>query len=652
MTPKTKTIAAIFIAAVMIISGCAKPVTENPPINPGTMADFKEMPRFADENAMLAYFEQSGQGRQHGIADNIGQVARWGAVLYAMPTAPAASDTAQKNYSETNVQVEGVDEADIVKTDGKYIYVFSKSKIMIVDAYPAQSGKVISSIDLGNVSPTEMFVQGNKLLVFGSEYQNIDYGGAMPIGRHYPYQGNSAVAILYDITSRQSPIEEKRIEFEGSYLTSRLVDGKAVFVVNSYPRYYYAQEQNNEGIIPVMRIDGKESKIAAPGQIGYLPPMPAQSFVTIAVLNINTEELTKETIAGNAQAVFASEKNIYLSSSAWMPPQTPIVKDVQRIIAGDTESTVVNKFSFSGGKIGFIGQGIVPGHVLNQFSMDEYEGNFRIATTSGNTWDEINPSQNNLYVLGSDMNITGKLEGLAPGEKIYSARFMGAKAYLVTFKKVDPLFVIDLKDPQNPKVLGKLKIPGYSDYLHPIDENHIIGVGKDTIESGYGNFAWYQGMKMAIFDVSDVANPKEMHKINIGDRGTDSFALQNHKAFLYDKSTGLLVLPIELHEIKNKHPIEPDSNPMERRAMPEYGEATFQGAFVYKVTLENGFEERARITHATAQDELMRGYDYYGDYIVQRSLFIEDTLYTISQRMVKSNDLQTLKEIAKFEFGN
>ena len=237
---------------------------------------------------------------------------------------------------------------------------------------------------------------------------------------------------------------------------------------------------------------------------------------------------------------------------------------------------------------------------------------------------------------------------------------MGARAYMVTFKKVDPLFVIDVSEPTNPKVLGKLKIPGYSDYLHPIDETHIIGVGKDTIESGYGDFAWYQGMKMAIFDVSDVANPKEMHKIVIGDRGTDSYALQDHKAFLHDKEKELLVLPIMLSEI----PEELKKNPEEQATgqtitsptivrpdnFPSYGEPVFQGAFVYKVTLENGFEERGRITHISEDEELKRGY-YYGDeYSVKRALFIGNVLYTLSDKMLKANDLQSLEDLKEFEF--
>ncbi|MFH1234510.1 MAG: beta-propeller domain-containing protein, partial [Candidatus Diapherotrites archaeon] len=214
--------------------------------------------------------------------------------------------------------------------------------------------------------------------------------------------------------------------------------------------------------------------------------------------------------------------------------------------------------------------------------------------------------------------------------------------YMVTFKKVDPLFVIDLSEPTNPKVLGKLKIPGYSDYLHPIDETHILGLGKDTIESTYGDFAWYQGIKMAVFDVSDPENPKEMYKTVIGDRGTDSYALQDHKAFLFDKEKELLVIPITLAEI----PEEQKKETEQEMRSPAYGEQVFQGAFVFNVSLENGISEKGRITHVSAEEELKRGYYYGGQYSVKRSFYIGEALYTFSDSMLKANDLGTLQEIS------
>ncbi|MEM5871515.1 MAG: beta-propeller domain-containing protein, partial [Candidatus Aenigmatarchaeota archaeon] len=315
----------------------------------------------------------------------------------------------------------------------------------------------------------------------------------------------------------------------------------------------------------------------------------------------------------------------------------------------------IHKFSLDNGQINYIGYMQAPGHVLNQFSMDEYDSYFRIATTVGTSTRFIGgnaQTSNNIYIFDSDLKMVGKLEEIAPGESIYSARFMGDRCYLVTFKKVDPFFVIDLTDPENPKILGKLKIPGYSDYLHPYDENHIIGIGKETIEAESeegmpSNFAWYQGVKMAIFDVTDVTNPKELHKVVIGDRGTDSYALHDHKAFLFDREKNLLVIPILLAELTEEQ---------KKQATPQwapYGEYKYQGAYVYDLTLENGFVLKGRITHyEDNQTFLKSGYYYFDDeYSIKRSLFIDDVLYTISGKKIKLNYLRDLSEIKELVFS-
>ncbi|MFH1014138.1 MAG: beta-propeller domain-containing protein, partial [Thermoplasmatota archaeon] len=239
----------------------------------------------------------------------------------------------------------------------------------------------------------------------------------------------------------------------------------------------------------------------------------------------------------------------------------------------------------------------------------------------------------------------------APGEQIYSARFLGEKAYVVTFKKIDPFFVIDLSDPTNPSILGSLKIPGYSDYLHPYDAEHIIGIGKDTVEAKEDetfwrnvDFAWYQGVKLAMFDVTDVSEPRELAKIIIGDRGTDSPALSDHKAFLFDKTKGLLVIPINLYEIDEELKDETGEY-----TGSLYGEFTFQGAYVYHVSLEDGFEYMGRITHLGIEDMRKSGFYPLYDASIVRTLYIEENLYTISNKMVKIHDLRDLTELASIQ---
>ncbi|MAG22237.1 MAG: hypothetical protein CL943_02950 [Candidatus Diapherotrites archaeon] len=622
-------------------------------IEPGEIdgVQFKEIPRFDSHAALVSAFEQArAEGRQYGIMNTT--MRTLGAPMAMSESAVgAAKDGGSSDFSTTNVQVEGVDEADIVKSDGKYIYNLTRKSLVITDAYPINTAKIASQTKLEEINPIEMFISGDKLLLFGNKYRTYEYEdkrtGAPGIAVESMVdclgcwgRSSNVLVQLYDISDRSNPVLDKELEFQGNYISSRLIEDDAYFVVTSWPDYRILEGDAEKDIIPLMREDGVEKKVAEATEIGYIAPMPAQNFITISSINLQTAETEKETIVGNAQNVFASQTNIYLAGTIWKPvTDIPIAREASEIIVGDVENTVINKFGLDNGKIGFLGQGSVPGRILNQFSMDEFNSNFRIATTVG--WN----GYNNLYVLDKEMNTIGSLEDLAPGESIYSARFMGNKAYMVTFKKADPLFVIDVSDPTNPRVLGKLKIPGYSDYLHPIDETHLIGVGKEAIESVKGDFAWYQGLKMAVFDVSDVANPKEMHKIVIGDRGTDSYALRDHKAFLYDKEKDLLVLPIMLAEIPEDYK-KPEWNP----DWPAYGEPVFQGAFVFKLTLENGFEERGRITHVTEEDELKRGYYFGDDYSVKRSLYIGNVLYTLSNQVLKANSLDNLEELKEFVF--
>jgi len=230
-------------------------------------------------------------------------------------------------------------------------------------------------------------------------------------------------------------------------------------------------------------------------------------------------------------------------------------------------------------------------------------------------------------------------------------RFMGDRGYMVTFKKVDPLFVIDLKDPAKPQILGALKIPGYSDYIHPYDENHIIGFGKDTIEveqkDAQGNpirtMAFYQGMKIALFDVSDVNHPVEKFKEIIGDRGTDSELLENHKALLFSKERNLMAFPVTVMEIKNKEDAIKGN-------MPQHGEFSFQGAYVYDIDLQKGFKLKGRITHLSPEDYLKSGKGWYDSQKnLERIMYIGENLYTLSEGMVKANSMSDLKEVNALE---
>lgn len=218
---------------------------------------------------------------------------------------------------------------------------------------------------------------------------------------------------------------------------------------------------------------------------------------------------------------------------------------------------------------------------------------------------------------------------------------MDERCYLVTFKKVDPFFVIDMSNPAKPEILGALKITGYSNYLHPYDENHIIGIGKETVEAEQGTFAWYQGVKISLFDVSNVSAPIEEGKpYVIGNRGTDSPVLQDHKALLFDKSKNLLAMPVLVAEI------DPAKYPSD---VPDYtyGDYVWQGAYVFNIT-ENGITLRGKITHIENLDEFKKsGYYFSSPYMIKRCLYIENVLYTVSDKKIQMNNLTDLTKIGE-----
>ncbi|MBU4175181.1 MAG: beta-propeller domain-containing protein [Actinobacteria bacterium] len=593
----------------------------------------KALGRFESPEAFIDAFK-SGREICGGFEENM---------LSYTPADGASKSESGIEHSTTNVQVSGVDEADIVKNDGEFIYTISNNSVVILAAYPPGEARVISTIKFDEYcSPAEMFLKGDRLVVIGSVYgTHIDYAQDVR-----PPEGNVTFVKVFDVKDKEDPRLVRTVEYEGSYSTSRRIEDDVHVVLTTYPYYVHRKNVQPEDIIPDFRDvepgDGQEefTPVCDWRDVEYTNAERCSSFLTVLSLSMdgNAGDLGKRVIAGQSEDVYASPENLYVASTDWSYPQH------EEFFEGPTESsTTVYKFGFDGASTRFLVAAAVPGTVLNQFSMDEADGYFRIATTRGHLSRGGSDSSNNVYILDPDMKMTGRLEGLAPGESIYSARFMGDRAYLVTFKKVDPLFVLDLSDPASPRVLGALKIPGYSDYLHPYDENHIIGLGKDAVaaESAEGDFAWYQGIKMAIFDVTDVANPREMYKTAIGDRGTDSYALHDHKAFLFDREKNLLVLPVLLAELTPEQKTSPD------RQDNDYGEPTFQGAYVYDVSLGGGFNLKGRITHAGSASELAETDYYYGSSeAVKRSLYIGDSLYTVSDAKVKINRLPDLSEEA------
>ena len=600
----------------------------------------------------------------------------------AVPMAAKAEATAE-DFSTTNIQVTGVDEADIIKNDGKYIYMIKGDTVRIIDAYPPNTMGEAAELDFDDeyFRPREMFVKEDQLVVIGGSwepYYPVPLNSSIIPPRPW-WRGYQTRVYILDITDRSNPREERKVTYDGNYHTSRLIKNHVYLVLNERPNVWIWDDvMRGEDLLPYIKDGDKEAEpMVGCVDIRYFPgPIWPNYLITTSIpLDDPNGEIDREVFLGSSDNVYASRTHLYVATNEvnydyytdW---------DWRR----DRTHTLVFKFALEDGGINYIDRGRVPGRILNQFSMDAHIDHFRIATTI-DSWDPDHPSSNNVYVLDKEMETVGKIEDIAPGERIFSTRFLGDRLYMVTFRRVDPLFVIDLEDPVNPRILGKLKIPGFSDYLHPYDKNHIIGFGKETEETKEG-LVLMKGFKMALFDVSDVTNPIQKFVEHIGDRGTDSELLRNHKALLFDKEKELLAFPIRINEVVAPEELECDkyrystcpalcqkrcipsscTEDAEGRAVctddceglgsctaPSYERytTTFSGAVVYTLNDTEGFDLRGRITHYNEEDILKMGdywpYDYEKN--IQRIIYIGDYLYTISQGKIKASDMDTTNEV-------
>lgn len=444
-------------------------------------------------------------------------------------SAPTSTDDG--DHSTTNVQVAGVMEADTVITDGKYIYAYrtdvsdnkKSSRVVIVDATDTSNLKKVSEIKLESSYNNEFYVVGDKLVFNCSADQK------------------TAVAI-YDITDRANPVLFSEFSQDGFYNTSRLI-GDTMYLISNKGGYYIYRNSigdlfaSKDDIIPCIEVDGISSQIPAENICVIGEPSGSQFTVVSAIDITSGQPVNTLSILGETHTVYCSSKNLYLTREYY----------------ADGDVLQVTKIALNGGEFDISAQGEVTGHLLNQFSLDEYNGNLRLAVTNYIQKEEEDGSwlydtENAVYVLNENLELIGSVDGLARGERIYSARFMGEKIYMVTFKETDPLFVIDASDPTAPKVLGELKIPGFSNYLHPFGEDMLIGFGEDIEFNEEFNSTKQKGLKLSLFDVSDPTNPIEVDTITFGGPYTYSDAQYNHKQILFDAKRSLFGFPMNNHK--------------------------------------------------------------------------------------------------------
>lgn len=525
-----------------------------------------------------------------------------------------------EEYSATNIQVKGVDEADFVKNDGKYIYLISDGALVIIDAYPARQARIVSTTPVSG-TPAEIFLKGDRLVVFANAN---DETFIKPAGSVAPVPSWRQVtnALVFDITDRSSPDLERTLTMTGSYYDSRMI-GDYVYTITTESVNYYLDEP----VIPMVKESDGEERY--PDVYYFDMPYSYYLYQTITSFNIRGDAppAAESFLVGPSTTLYSSQSNLYLAYQRSIPTprwneMRPDVSEQIAVQEYNQEGTIIHKFSIDNGKVRYAATGDVPGHLLNQFSMDEYEDHLRVATTVEGWTASRTYLFNNVYVLDDALQTVGKIEYIAPDERIYSTRFIGDRLYMVTFKRIDPFFVIDLSDPEKPGILGMLKIPGFSDYLHPYDENHIIGIGRETSENQWGGVTT-EGLKLALFDVTDVNNPAMIDKVEIGTAGTDSEALRDHKAFLFDRSKNLLVIPVEA--IQNV--------PVYDGKQAPYTMQYWNGAYVFGVTPEAGFVLKGKVPHGTGSDM------FYGADRVTRSLYMGDVLSTLSSSEVILSDL-------------
>jgi inhibitor of cysteine peptidase len=638
-------------------------------------------------------------------------------------TAPTASSTAEiaadaKAFSSTNIQVAGVDEADTVKTDSNHLFIIGNNSqaVYILDATP-QNAKVLSKISFTNTYLSGIYLSsdGNKLAIIGNQwvpyFVDEKLSGGYSLGLAVPYWNTGTTFVyVYDVSNSASPSLVRNFTMSGSYVNSRMI-GNYLYNIVTESAYVL----NNQTVTLPAFFSGAVVSNVAPTKIYFADTADSYySYTTVVSLNVMDDVASPTNMTlmmGGAGTIYVSTSNIYVTYPdaryETIPPTSPAptnfpirgtpgkdsssqdisIMPVMPITRITWQGTFIYRIGVSGASLTFAAKGNVTGNVLNQYAMDESGGYFRIVTTyfeynSTNAW--TGTQQNGVYALDMNLNVIGKLEKLGTGENFHSARFVGSRLYMVTFQKTDPLFVVDLSQPTNLKLIGELVMPGYSDYLHPYDETHLIGLGKDAIADEGTDFAWYQGLKLSLFDVADVTAPRESAKLVIGDRGTSSEALYDPKAFLFDKSKNLLVIPVELYLVNKSSstagntpngatPSAKTDGSVSILPMPiappfigsgsassQYGTFVWQGAYVFDVSPEGGFVVKGNVTQFDNAAALwsdpslpMRSSYQWMDYnhYISRSLYIGNVLYTFSQNRVQLNSLDNFAVLARIDLN-
>lgn len=509
-----------------------------------------------------------------------------------------STGTANKDYSETNKQVAEVDEADMVKTDGEYIYILNAND-GTVEITKAADGEMkncftlqtdmSTSLSKSNFQAIDMYVADKRLIIVGVEYQNDSNGNFE----------QRTKAIIYDISNPENPQKINEMAQSGYHISSRLFNG--VLYLFSNQSYYQKPQKNDMSTYVPTLYDGDMNCPISENDIYIFDGEVDRQYLIACSIDINIgKRIDSKTSLGGGDTLYVNTQSVYVAAAEC----TVSYEDSSDTIEKYLDSTRLIKFSIENGNFTSAAEGAVRGIILNQFSMDEYDGYFRIVTTvSGAIKDKASskeseaennaeisdastadtqsiitsPTTNALFVLDENLKTVGQIVNLAPDERVYSVRFMGKYGYFVTFRQVDPLFAVDLSNPTSPKILSALKIPGFSNYLHPYGDGLLLGIGKNADE----NTGRVGKVKLSMFDIS---NPSDVTE--------------------HDKTT----LDCSYTQIDNTHKatlIDHDKNIIAFMGSDAY--------YIYSYTKEDGFKQKAKLSVDWAYSYDVRGL-YIGDY--------------------------------------
>lgn len=673
------------LAVLPVLTGCAGVETAN--AADATLVSFTScaaLTKYAQGKA-LERVGPYGLGGGPYIFDGGAAIARTGATtpsasLAAAEDQAAAPKAAGVDFSTTNVQEAGVDEPDVVKSDGNRIFAIAKNRLYAVDV-SGPTPRIVGSLAMPtDTYARDMLISADKLIVMSDgpvDVRPVPQPGGAGVGTKVavgapdiaigmsPGGGGSVITEI-DATDAAAMKVLETFQTEARYVTARMSGTTARIVVAAGGpmgiTFAYPNEpgdanvakagRSNRNVVSRTTADNWIPRYSVTSAAGTSAPRPLVAcdavsrppvFSGLDTLTVLTIDVTHGLDPIDADAVMASGENVYASSqSLYVATNRQAIPDAQGNIV-QVDTTQIHKFdTSSSSQTTYSGSGTVIGQTLNQFSMSELDGKLRIATTDAGLQvvggDAVvdNGGQSQSYVTVLDehndkLRQLGQVGGLGKGERIFAVRFIGTTAYVVTFKQTDPLYTIDLSDPAAPRVVGELKIAGYSAYLHPIGDNLLIGVGQDANEQGRT-----QGLQVSLFDVSDPASPKRIQNAVLP--GANSDAEWDHHAFLWWPATNLAVVPFQLMVAATDTVGTPGGRPAP--GVPEFlGPVT--GALGMRVT-RDGISEAGRVIHPNDPQ-------FFGG--VKRSLVVGDTLFTLSDGGLKASGLDDLAERAWLPFA-